>query len=53
MLYWDTETGLIQDGLLAPPLACIQWAEGTQAVPELVHHADPAARRVAERILTT
>lgn len=52
MLYWDTETGLIQKCLLAPQLACITWAEEDDDV-DIVHGRDPAAKRIAETILST
>jgi DNA polymerase-1 len=34
----DTETWLIEPGLLAPPLVCLQWQVGPE--PQLVHRAD-------------
>jgi DNA polymerase I len=38
---WDTETHLIEPGLLAPPLVCLQWDSGYG--PNLLHrqHARP------------
>lgn len=51
MLAADTETGLIQGGMLAPPLACITWTRDVDAEPDIVHGRDPAARRIAEEIL--
>lgn len=48
---WDTETALIQAGLLAPPLACLTWTDDLTKGPEIVHHADPAAKRIAEETL--
>lgn len=49
MLSFDTETALIKEARLAPPLACITFSDGTNA--DLIHHADPAAQRCAEWLL--
>lgn len=49
---WDTETGLIQSGLLAPPLACITWCDALDQPIEIVHGDDPAAYRVAVETLS-
>ena len=49
MLGWDTETELIKEAKLAPELSCITFSHGDGA--ELIHHADPAAPRVARWIL--
>jgi DNA polymerase I-like protein with 3'-5' exonuclease and polymerase domains len=42
---FDTETWLIEPGLLAPPMICLQWAEPGVA-PQMVHreHAEPVLR---------
>lgn len=36
---WDTETALIDAGLLAPPLSCVTWCDST-LVPQLIHWKD-------------
>lgn len=51
MIGWDTETALIQPGLLAPPLACITFAIDNPDRPELIHWRDPACKRTAAWIL--
>ncbi len=38
MLSWDTETDLIQEARLAPPLACVSYSDGHNA--DLVHWRD-------------
>jgi DNA polymerase-1 len=38
MLAWDTETGLIAEAKLAPPLACITYSDGVNA--DIVHWKD-------------
>lgn len=35
---FDTETGLIQDNLKAPPLVCVSWCDGEQV--GLLHHTE-------------
>jgi hypothetical protein len=37
--------------MLAPPLACLTWCDSLESAPELVHVADPAAKRIAEETL--
>lgn len=51
MLAWDTETGLIQGGLLAPPLACVSFTEDETVEADLVHVKDPACKRIVRDIL--
>jgi len=40
MIALDTETMLIEPGLLAPPLVCVSWADDSGR-SGLLHHADP------------
>lgn len=47
----DTETALIQAGVLAPPLACLTYTEDIDADPELIHGSDPACERHCEETL--
>jgi hypothetical protein len=49
MLAWDTETDLIKEARLAPPLACITFSDGEQS--QLIHHADPGAQDCAAWLL--
>lgn len=49
MIFWDTETCLIRPGVLAPPLVCLQTAEGNRP-PALVHRTW-GGRELAERIV--
>lgn len=37
-LAFDTETGLIQDNVKAPPLVCVSWCDGHSV--QLVHHTE-------------
>lgn len=46
----DTETFLIQPGLQAPPMVCLQFAYD-EAAPDLVHVRDPACYRVLREAL--
>ncbi len=49
MLAWDTETDLIREAQLAPPLACITFSDGEQS--QIIHHADPHAQDNAAWLL--
>jgi DNA polymerase I len=49
MLAWDTETEAIREVRLAPPLACVTFSDGERS--ELIHHADPAAKRCVQWLL--
>lgn len=37
VIAFDTETWLIEPGLLAPPLVCLQWLGQTEKAPSIVH----------------
>lgn len=48
--FLDQETFLLQPGMQAPPIVCLQFAVGDDA-PQLVHQRDPAFRRQWEWLL--
>lgn len=45
----DTETFLIEQGCLAPPLVCISFSNGEES--DVIHHSDPAAYRLMRWLL--
>lgn len=47
---FDTETFLIEPGLTAPPMVCLQFAWDNHR-PDIVHAKDPAAYRIAREAL--
>jgi DNA polymerase family A len=47
----DSETGLMQSALMAPPLACVTWTDNVEDDPGLVHVKDPACKRIVEETL--
>lgn len=51
MISHDTETALIQAGLLAPPLACLTFTDSVDADPEIMHHTDTALKPTIVSIL--
>ncbi len=52
VITFDTETHLIEPGLLAPPLVCLQFKiGGTGTPPGLRHRDDPATKREIEEWL--
>jgi hypothetical protein len=48
----DGETGLIQGGMLAPPLACITLCRDPNTDGEIYHWRDPECERQVEQLLT-
>ena len=47
----DTETSLIQGGLLAPPLACVTLCADPDSEGEILHWQDPECERTCEELL--
>lgn len=47
----DTETGLIQGGMLAPPLACVTFCDDPEKEAEIFHWRDPECERRVEQML--
>lgn len=45
VISFDTETHLIEPGLLAPPLVCVQWATSS-GTPAMAHRDCPGMRQV-------